>query len=99
MFKIINLEDPQLILLTGTHFIEELSGDIANNVCLKQECEVLEVVSCKKEYLIKRMLVNEADVNYKSWTLKNNGFIDIQIRGIPAKRFIKLLNKEEQSGT
>lgn len=69
--KIINLEDPQLILLTGTHFIEELSGDIANNVCLKQECEVLEVVSCKKEYLIKRMLVNEADVNYKSWTLKD----------------------------
>ena len=32
-------------------------------------------------------------------TLKNNGFIDIQIRGIPAKRYIKLLNKEEQSGT
>lgn len=69
--EIINLEDPQLILLTGTHFIEELSGDIANNVCLKQEREVLEVVSCKKEYLIKRILVNEADVNYKSWTLKD----------------------------
>lgn len=69
--EIINIEEPQLILLTGTNFIEELSGDIANNVCLKQECEVLEVVSCKKEYLIKRMLVNEADVNYKSWTLKD----------------------------
>ena len=26
---------------------------------------------CKKEYLIKRILVNEADVNYKSWTLKD----------------------------
>ena len=49
--KIINIEEPQLILLTGTTFIEELSGDIANNVCLKQEGEVLEVVSCKKEYL------------------------------------------------
>lgn len=69
--EIINIEEPQLILLTGTNFIEELSGDIANNVCLKQECEVLEVVSCKKEYLIKRMLVNEADVNYKNWTLKD----------------------------
>ena len=69
--KIINLEDPQLILLTGSYFIEELSGDIANNVCLKQECEVLEVVSCKKEYLIKRILANESNVNYKNWTLKN----------------------------
>ena len=35
--EIINIEEPQLILLTGTNFIEELSGDIANNVCLKQE--------------------------------------------------------------
>lgn len=69
--EIINLEEPQLILLTGSHFREELSGDIANNVCLKQECEVLEIVSCKKEYLIKRMLVNESNVNYKNWTLKD----------------------------
>ena len=30
-------------------------GDIANNICLKQECNVLEIVGCKKEYLIKRM--------------------------------------------
>lgn len=69
--EIINLEEPQLILLTGTNCIEELSGDVANNVCLKQECEVLEVVSCKKEYLIKRLLVNQANVNYKNWCNKN----------------------------
>jgi len=69
--KIIDLEKPQLILLTGSHHIEELSGDIANNVCLKQECEVLEVVRCKKEYIIKRILVNECNVNYKNWTFKD----------------------------
>ena len=34
-------------------------GDIANNVYLKQECDVLEIVGCKKEYLIKRIFVNE----------------------------------------
>lgn len=34
-------------------------GDIANNICLKQECDVLEIVGCKKEYLIKRKFVNE----------------------------------------
>lgn len=34
-------------------------GDIANNICLKQECDVLEIVGCKKEYLIKRIFVNE----------------------------------------
>ena len=34
-------------------------GDIANNICLKQECNVLEIVGCKKEYLIKRIFVNE----------------------------------------
>lgn len=34
-------------------------GDIANNICLKQECDVLEIVGCRKEYLIKRIFVNE----------------------------------------
>ena len=38
-----------------THF----HGDIANNICLKQECDVLEIVRCRKEYLIKRIFVNE----------------------------------------
>lgn len=69
--EIIDIERPQLILLTGTHFIEELSGDIANNICLKQECEVLEIISCRKEYLIQRMFVNEANVNYRKWYHKN----------------------------
>lgn len=69
--KIINLEKPQLILLTGTYLIEEFSGDIANNVCLKQECEVLEIVRCKKEYMLQRMFVNEANVNYRKWYRKN----------------------------
>ena len=65
--EIINLKEPQLILLTGSHFIEELSGDIANNVCLKQDCKVLEIIRCRKEYLIQRMIINEANVNYRSW--------------------------------
>ena len=46
--KIINLEQSGIILLTGNK-ADILSGDIANNVCLKQNCEVLEVVSHKKE--------------------------------------------------
>lgn len=45
-------------------------GDIANNICLKQECDVLEIVGCKKEYLIKRIFVNECNVNYRKWTKK-----------------------------
>lgn len=48
--EIIDLEQTGVVLLTGTNFIDMLSGDIANNVCLKQECEVLEVVRHKKEY-------------------------------------------------
>ena len=45
-------------------------GDIANNICLKQECDVLEIVGCRKEYLIKRIFVNECNVNYRKWTWK-----------------------------
>lgn len=74
--KLINLNKPELILLSGRHFIDMLSGDIANNIMLKQDDEkyihnVLEVVDSKKEYLIKRIFVNESNVNYKKWTLKN----------------------------
>lgn len=68
--KLINLRQPGVILLTGA-FAEVLSGDIANNICLKQNYEVLEIVSHKKEYLIKRLLVNKCNVDYKKWTLKN----------------------------
>lgn len=69
--EIINISEPQLILLAGTHKIEEFSGDIANNVCLKQECDVLEIINCKIGYMLQRMFVNLADVNYKSWYRKN----------------------------
>ena len=69
--KIISLKKSKVILLTGTNCADILSGDIANNVCLKQNCEVLEVVSHKKEYLIKRLLVNESNVEYNKWTLKD----------------------------
>lgn len=74
--KLINLNKPELLLLSGRHFIDMLSGDIANNIMLKQDDEkyihnVLEVVDSKKEYLIKRIFVNESNVNYKKWTLKN----------------------------
>ena len=69
--NIINLEQSRVILLTGTNFVDILSGDIVNNVCLKQNCEVLEIVSHPKEYLIKRLLVNECNVDYKKWTLKD----------------------------
>ena len=60
-----------ITILTGIGFADILSGDIANNVCLEQERDVLEVVSPKKEYLIKRLLVNNANVNYKKWTIKD----------------------------
>ncbi|MCI9246345.1 MAG: hypothetical protein HFJ30_04380 [Clostridia bacterium] len=79
--KIINIEEPQLILLTGSYFIEELSGDIANNICLKQECKVLEIVSCRKEYIIQRMFVNEANVNYRKWYCKNQ-YTDEEVKRI-----------------
>lgn len=70
--KIINIEKSQLIIISGHNFVEEFSGDIAQNVCVKQECEVLELIGCKKEYLIKRLMVNYANVNYKNWTRKDN---------------------------
>lgn len=57
--------------MTGTNFLDILSGDIANNVCLKQNCEVLEVVSHKKEYLVKRITINEYNVDYRKLTLKD----------------------------
>lgn len=82
--KIINIEDPQLILLTGTHFIEEFSGDIANNVCLKQECDVLEIVNCKIGYILQRMFVNLADVNYRSWYHRNE-YTDEELKRIAIK--------------
>lgn len=70
--KYIKFDEPELIVFTGVHLIDMLSGDIANNVCLKQEKDVLEIVdSVKKEYLIKRLFVNEASVNYRKWTLKD----------------------------
>ena len=75
------MEEPQLILLTGSYFIEELSGDIANNICLKQECNVLEIVSCRKEYIIQRMFVNEANVNYRKWYCKNQ-YTDEEVKRI-----------------
>ena len=68
---LIDLNKAGLTILTGIGFADILSGDIANNVCLEQKCDVLEVVSCKKEYLIKRLFVNNANVNYKKWTLKD----------------------------
>lgn len=82
--EIINLAEPQLILLTGTNNIEELSGDIANNVCLKQECDVLEIVNCKLGYILQRMFVNLADVNYRSW-YRRNEYTDEELKRIAIK--------------
>ena len=80
--KLLNIEEPQLIILTGdTPLIDILSGDIANNVCLKQEKEVLEIVSHKQEYLIKRLAVNVANVNYQKWTTKT-GYTDTELKQI-----------------
>lgn len=69
--KLIDLNHAGIAVLTGISFADILSGDIANNICLQQECDVLEVVNSKKEYLIKRLLVNNANVNYKKWTVKD----------------------------
>ena len=68
--KLINLNEPEIIAFTGLKSVDMLTGDIANNICLHQECDVLEMVSHKKEYLIKRLVINQADVNYKNWYLK-----------------------------
>lgn len=70
--NIFNIDQAQLVLLTGNRIVDMLSGDIANNICLAEDrYEVLEVVSCFKEYLIKRLFVNQANVNYRKWTHKN----------------------------
>lgn len=68
--KLINLNEPEIIAFTGLKSVDMLTGDIANNICLNQGKEVLELVSHKKEYLIKRLVINQADVNYKNWYLK-----------------------------
>lgn len=68
--KLINLNEPEVIAFTGLSLVDMLTGDIANNICLHQECDVLEMVSHKKEYLIKRLVINQADVNYRNWYRK-----------------------------
>lgn len=70
--KLINIEEPQLILISGDPISDLLSGDIANNICLKQEGnEVLEIVSHDKEKLYKRMFINQAMVDSEKWNEKN----------------------------
>ena len=69
--NLIDLNKAGVTVLTGIGFANMLSGDIANNICLGQEYDVLEVVSPKKEYLIKRLFVNNAGVNYKKWAVKD----------------------------
>lgn len=72
--KIINLNKPQLITLVDKlegRRAGELSGDIANNISLEQEIPVLELVSCFKEYLIKRLVINQCKVDYRSWYPKH----------------------------
>ena len=68
--KLINFNEPEVIAFTGLSLADMLTGDIANNICLHQECEVLEMVSHMKEYLIKRLVINKADVNYRNWYTK-----------------------------
>ena len=72
--KIIDIGIPQLILLTGIHLIKELSVDIANNECFRQQDDkdynVLEIVRCRKEYIIQRMIINEANITYRNWYYK-----------------------------
>lgn len=70
--KLIDIKQPQVIMLVGKYSNPDiLSGDIANHVCLEQEIPVLEIVSSRKEYLIKRLFVNAAKVNYNKWTRKD----------------------------
>lgn len=70
--NIFNIEQPQLVILTGNPIVDMLSGDIANNICLNNDrYEVLEVVRCYKEYLIKRLFINQSEVNYRKWCLKD----------------------------
>ena len=68
--KIINLNEPEMVAFSGSVLVDILTGDIANNICLSQNCEVLEIVSQRKEYLIKRLVINQSNVNYKDWYLK-----------------------------
>lgn len=69
--NLVDFSKSGVTILSGFGFADMLSGDIANNICLRQECDVLEIVSCKKEYLIKRLLVNNADVSYRKWAVKD----------------------------
>ena len=70
--RVFNIDQAQLVLLIGNSLVDVLSGDIANNICFNNDrYEVLEIVSCFKEYLIKRLFINQANVNYKKWCLKD----------------------------
>ena len=92
--KIIDIGIPQLILLTGIHLIKELSGDIANNVCFRQQDDkdynVLEIVRCRKEYIIQRMIINEANINYRNWYYKEK-YTDEELQRI-GKAVINVIN-------
>ena len=62
--NLIDLNKAGVTILTGISFANMLSGDIANNICLGQEYDILEVVSPKKEYLIKRLNPISQKLNY-----------------------------------
>jgi len=78
--KIIDLRKPQVILLTGTIFTGTLLENISNNVCLTQKCEILKIVSFTKEYMLKRMLVSECDLDFKKWN--KNKYTDEEFKRI-----------------
>ena len=46
--NLVDFSKSGVTILSGFGFADMLSGDIANNICLRQECDVLEIVSCKK---------------------------------------------------
>jgi hypothetical protein len=89
--KIFNIQMPNMIAITGStqHFRATLSGDIANNICIFQKIDVLEIVSTFKEYLIKRLFTNFCDVNYHKWILKNEyeseKYTDLELQKIGLK--------------
>lgn len=99
--KMLNIETPQLILLSGSQLIEELSGDIAKKICFKKQdnkdYNVLEIIKCQKEYVIQRMIINEANVPYRNWYCKEK-YTDKELQKI-GQAVINLVNAPKNTPT
>ena len=99
----INLDEAEIVILNNTDLYSTIaskfSHQIASNVCLKQENEVLEIVNCSKEYIIKEIFNEESQIylsekeKYTDEQLKQIGQATLNLFGA-GKRLPTIIEQE-----